>query len=174
KPPCAGVVTAWPATPVMTVLLTVNSTLRYRLKLLSGHSLIACVRSRRECLRNGILETISLASANGLDRVDQVEPADFGRSNERFSITASASGRHITIAYAILVRPSGNHIDESQRFDQIAVEVADGDGGQRSRRSLFRNHEFCGFLTVAGAKGQVKALHRGHGCTVRFCRVESG
>src|SRR5262249_16730573 len=34
---------------------------------------------------------------------------------------------------------------------QIAVEVADGDGGQRSRRSLFRNHEFCGFLPIAAA-----------------------
>src|SRR5262249_47878850 len=52
--------------------------------------------------------------------------------------------------------------------------VADGDCEQPSRRSPFRNHECCGFLTVAGAKGQVKALHRGHGCAVRFCRVESG
>src|SRR5262249_36444273 len=114
------------------------------------------------------------ASADSLDRLDQVEPADFGRANKSLAVAASASGCHIGIAYAILVRTRGDHIDERKRFNQIAVEIADGDRGKRSRCSPFGNHEFCSFLTVAGAQRQVKTLNRSHGCTVRFCRVERG
>src|SRR5262245_21803703 len=121
-----------------------------------------------------LVEAISLTSADSLDRLDQVEPADFGRPNKNLAVAASASRWHIGIAYAILVRTRGDHIDERKRFNQIVVEIADGDRGKRSRCSPFRNHEFCSFLTVAGAQRQVKTLNRGHGCTVRFCRVERG
>src|SRR5262245_65854772 len=80
-----------------------------------------------------LVEAISLTSADSLDRLDQVEPADFGRPNKSLAVAASASRYNIVITYEILVRTRGDHIDERKRFNQIAVEIADGDRGKRSR-----------------------------------------
>src|SRR5262249_40829433 len=84
-------------------------------------------------VERAVVKAFFYAPADSLDRLDQVEPADFGRPNKSLAIAASASRCHICIAYAILVRTRGNHIDERKRFNQVAVEIADRDCGQRPR-----------------------------------------